>query len=103
MQLLTEHNVEWAAQPWGRVATVAPGATWQEVSPQQQLPAEKLSSGQELITVILAGGAQVRVDTRVFRPLAGQVLQRNAGEELEVVNDTTLPIRLMRVQLPANA
>lgn len=101
MQIFSEHNVTWSEQPWGRTATLAPQSTWQEVNPQQSFGPETLNQGQELITVTLAGGAQLRLGSRVFRPLAGQVLHREAGEELEVVNDTTLPLRLLRVQLPA--
>lgn len=103
MQVITEQSVSWTEQPWGRTAQLGQGATWQEVGPLQSFGPEKLASGQELITVTLAGGAQVRVGERVFRPLAGQMLQRDSGEELELVNDTQLPIRLLRVQLPASA
>ena len=103
MHVLSEHNVTWADEPWGRSSQVAPGATWQEISPQKTLAPEKLASGQELVVVTLAGGAQVRVGERVLRPLAGQVIQRDAGEELEVVNDTTQVLRLLRVPLLANA
>ena len=47
----------------------------------------------------LAGGAQIRVAERVLRPMAGQILQRESGEELEIVNDTLQPVRLLRVTL----
>ncbi len=103
MYVISEHNVSWEAQPWGRSSAVAPGASWQEISSQQSFGPEKLASGQELIVVTLAGGAQVRVAERVLRPLAGQVIQRDAGEELEVVNDTLQVIRLLRIPLLANA
>jgi hypothetical protein len=103
MQVLSEHNVSWTEQPWGRHSDVAPGAAWHEVAPQKSFGPDKLASGQELIIVTLAGGAQVRVADRVLRPLAGQILQREAGEELEVVNDTTQVLRLLRVPLLANA
>lgn len=103
MHVLSEHNVTWSEQPWGRQSEVAPGATWHEISPQKSFGPDKLASGQELIIVTLAGGAQVRVAERVLRPLAGQILQRDAGEELEVVNDTTHVLRLLRVPLLANA
>lgn len=102
MQIFSEHSVTWAEQAWGRTAALAPQATWHEVAPQQSFGPETLAQGQELITVTLAGGAQLRVGARVFRPLAGQILQRDTGEELEVVNDTTLPIRLLRVLLPSS-
>lgn len=100
MQIVSEHSVEWSDQSWGRNAALAPQCSWQEVGPQQSFGPEKLASGKELITVTLAGGAQVRLSDRVFRPLAGQIFQREAGEELEIVNDTHLPLRLLRVQLP---
>jgi hypothetical protein len=102
MQIFSEHNVTWTEQPWGRSAPIAPQATWHEVAPLQSFGPENLAQGQELLTVTLAGGAQLRVGSRVFRPLAGQILQRDAGEELEIVNDTTLPIRLLRVQLASS-
>jgi len=99
MQAISEYNVTWTAQPWGRTAQLAAGALWQEVASHQTFAPEKLASGTELITVTLAGGAQVRVGDRVLRPLAGQILQRDSGEELEVVNDTLQPVRLLRVQI----
>ncbi|MBS2038746.1 hypothetical protein JST97_27440 [bacterium] len=99
MQAISEYNVTWTEQPWGRTAQIAPNALWQEVAPHQSFAPEKLGSGQELITVTLAGGAQVRVAERVLRPLAGQILQRESGEELEIVNDTMQPVRLLRVTL----
>lgn len=99
MQAISEYNVSWTAQPWGRTAQLAAGALWQEVASHQTFAPEKLASGTELITVTLAGGAQVRVGDRVLRPLAGQILQRDSGEELEVVNDTLQPVRLLRVQI----
>jgi hypothetical protein len=102
MQVISEHNVEWAEQEWGRQSQVAPQALWQEVQPNRNFGPEKLAQGQELITVTLAGGAQVRVGERVLRPLAGQVLRREAGEELEIVNDTLQPLRLLRFQVAAS-
>ncbi len=83
MQAISEFNVTWTEQPWGRTAQIAPNALWQEVSPHQSFAPEKLGSGQELITVTLAG----------------QILQRESGEELEIVNDTLQPVRLLRVTL----
>ena len=100
MQVYSEHNVEWTDQAWGRSAQLAPQSVWTEVAPQQSLAPEKLGQGQELIMVTLAGGAQIRVADRVLRPLAGQVIQRATGEELEVVNDTHQPLRFVRVSLP---
>ncbi|MBX3169137.1 MAG: hypothetical protein KF760_17145 [Candidatus Eremiobacteraeota bacterium] len=99
MQAISEYNVSWTEQPWGRTAQLASTALWQEVAPHQSFAPEKLGSGQELITITLAGGAQVRVGERVLRPLAGQILQRESGEELEIVNDTLQPVRLLRVTL----
>jgi hypothetical protein len=99
MEILSEHTVTWTEQPWGRSAQVADKSTWQEVAGQQSFGPDKLASGKELITVTLAGGAQVRLAERVLRPLAGQMFLREAGEELEVVNDTLLPLRLLRVQV----
>jgi hypothetical protein len=99
MQAISEYNVTWTEQPWGRTVQLAPTALWQEVAPHQSFAPEKLGSGSELITVTLAGGAQVRVGDRVLRPLAGQILQRDSGEELEIVNDTLQPVRLLRVSL----
>lgn len=99
MQAISEFNVTWDEQPWGRLAKLGPNALWQEVAPRQSFAPEKLNSGQELITVTLAGGAQVRVAERVLRPLAGQIIQRDSGEELEIVNDTLHPLRLLRITL----
>ena len=99
MQAISEYNVTWTDQPWCRTAQLGAGALWQEVASHQTFAPEKLASGTELITVTLAGGAQVRVGERVLRPLAGQILQRDSGEELEVVNDTLQPVRLLRVQI----
>jgi len=103
MQVYSEHNVEWAEQAWGRSSTIAPQSMWQEIAPQRSFGPENLDKGQELIMITLAGGAQVRLGERVLRPLAGQIMQRLAGEELEVVNDSLQPLRLLRIQLPADA
>lgn len=103
MQIYSDQNVEWSQHDWGRLASVAPLTTWQEVSPQRSFGPENLEKGQELLVVTLAGGAQLRLSDRVFRPLAGQVLQRESGEELEIVNDTLQPLRILRIQLPAQS
>lgn len=102
MQVISESNVEWSNEEWGRQARLASQALWQEVEPSRSFGPDKLGQGQELITVTLAGGAQVRVGDRVLRPLAGQMLRREAGEELEIVNDTHQPLRLLRVQIAAS-
>ena len=103
MQVISENTVNWEAQAWGRSSTLAPGAIWHEIAPQHSFGPEKLASGQEIIMITLAGGAQVRVGERVLRPLAGQVIRRDLGEELEVVNDTLQILRILRIPLLANS
>lgn len=101
MNIHSEVSLNWQDQAWGRSVALLPQATWQEVGPGQSWGPEKLAAGHELVVITLAGGAQVRLGERVLRPLAGQIMQRDAGDEMEIVNDTHQPLRLLRVQLPA--
>lgn len=50
---------------------------------------------REFHSVAASGGAQVQIGERVFRPIAGQVFEREPGEILAITNDTLHPLQLL--------
>lgn len=74
-----------------------------EVPPNTNLASHHHKKRREFLCVTLAGGAQIRIGDRVFRPTAGQVFEREPGEVLEIVNDTKHVFRLLITQLGYDA
>ena len=70
-----------------------------EVASGQSLKAHTHKKRREFLVVVFACGAQLRLGDRVFRPTLGQTFEREPGEVMEIVNDTTNPFRLLRFQL----
>jgi len=74
-----------------------------EVPPGANLASHHHKKRREFLCVTLAGGAQIRIGERVFRPTAGQVFEREPGEALEIVNDTKHPVRMLITQVGYDA
>ena len=74
-----------------------------EVPPETNLAPHHHKKRREFLCVTLAGGAQIRIGERVFRPTAGQIFEREPGEVMEIVNDTKHPLRILITQMGYDA
>lgn len=70
-----------------------------EVGAGQSLKPHTHKKRREFIVVVHSSGAQIRLGDRVFRPVAGQSFEREAGEVMEIVNDSHLPTRFLVTQI----
>lgn len=66
-----------------------------EVLPGDFVAPHRHARRREFFAVAYSAGAQVQIGERIFRPIAGQVFEREAGEVLAITNDTKHPLRLM--------
>ncbi|MCA9791380.1 MAG: hypothetical protein KC910_06280 [Candidatus Eremiobacteraeota bacterium] len=66
-----------------------------EVRPGDFVPPHRHARRREFFSVAYSAGAQMQIGERIFRPIAGQVFEREAGEVLAITNDTKHPLRLM--------
>ncbi len=64
-----------------------------EVAPGGYIPAHRHEGRHEFLTVLLSAGAQMQIGDRIYRPTAGQVFERSAGEILALTNDSHHPFR----------
>ena len=70
-----------------------------EVGAGQTLKPQTHEKSREFVVVVYSSGAQIRLGTRVFRPLAGQIFEREAGEAMEIVNDSSQPTRFFLTRI----
>lgn len=107
MRVLSKENLEWSERDGLARAQVHQeslgGTTVRvemiEIASGQTLAPHTHSRRREFIVCVHASGAQVRLGERVFRPLAGQALEREPGEVMEIVNDGTQPSRFLVTQV----
>lgn len=62
-----------------------------EVPAGGYIPPHRHSSRTEFITILSSAGAQLQIGDRIFRPIAGQVFQREPGDILALTNDSQHP------------
>ena len=74
-----------------------------EVAPGQTLKPHTHKKRREFIVVVHSSGAQIRLGERVFRPIAGQTFEREPGEVMEIVNDSSHVTRLLTTQIGFDA
>ncbi len=70
-----------------------------EVESGGYIPPNRRTGSKEMLTVVLSAGAQLRVGDKVYRPTAGQIFERPAGQILAVTNDSHHPFRYSVLRL----
>lgn len=74
-----------------------------EVGSGGYIPPHRHKLRREFLTILFSAGAQIQIGDRVFRPVAGQVFEREPGDILALTNDTTHPFRFSVVRLGFDA
>ncbi|MFA5506932.1 MAG: cupin domain-containing protein [Vulcanimicrobiota bacterium] len=59
-----------------------------EVPAGGYIPPHRHSARTEFITILSSAGAQLQIGDRIFRPMAGQVFQREPGDLFALTNDS---------------
>ncbi len=102
MRVVTAESLEWEADKRSAKAVIYSEKMsgelrieMLEVAPGDFIPAHRHSRRREFFAVTFSAGAQMQIGERIFRPIAGQVFEREPGEVLAVTNDTKHPLRLM--------
>lgn len=100
MSAIHPEKLEWTPLEFGaREASlfdpvgIQAGIRLVEVEPGGYIPAHSHQSRHEFLTILLSAGAQMQIGDRTYRPTAGQVFERKAGETLALTNDSHHPFR----------
>ncbi len=100
MQPIHSENVSWKARKRGvreaQIYSAIHGSDETridmiEVPAGGYIPPHRHSSRTEFITILASAGAQLQIGERIFRPIAGQVFQREPGDVLALTNDSQHP------------
>ena len=100
MQPIHSENVSWKARKRGvreaEIYSAIHGSDETridmiEVPAGGYIPPHRHSSRTEFITILSSAGAQLQIGDRIFRPIAGQVFQREPGDVLALTNDSQHP------------
>lgn len=100
MQPIHSENVSWKARNRGvreaEIYSAIHGSDETridmiEVPAGGYIPPHRHSSRTEFITILSSAGAQLQIGDRIFRPIAGQVFQREPGDVLALTNDSQHP------------
>lgn len=103
MRVVAPESLEWKASEHYRSALISSqnlGSSelrieMLEIASGQHVPAHLHRRRKEYLTVTFSAGAQIQIGQRIFRPIAGQVFEREAGEVFAATNDTKHPFRVM--------